>query len=206
MKLKEEIDKAKKRAKELKKIDRQRELEQSAEKESQIKDLNASWNDTSNIKTKSEQKKSLSPPKEPSPARIKKVDVSVKSSGKEEPSNGKARPQSASVPKKKKAGDPISLLSSKNNENINYVNQLQQSVPGNSELDHSEFMKLGVRQNRYGLFGDNEFQQAIEIKKRPLPVTVEKSSKDHNSLQLSKEGVLSVLQQVKEYNDKKMEE
>jgi hypothetical protein len=52
-------------------------------------------------------------------------------------------------------------------------------------------MKLGVRQNRYGLFGDNEFNKSIEILKRPLPVTVIKAKEARDPLQLSQDGMIS---------------
>lgn len=45
--------------------------------------------------------------------------------------------------------------------------------PGNNEIDYQEFQKLGQRDNRYGVYGDNGYSDYIEIKQRPLPIIEE---------------------------------
>ena len=45
---------------------------------------------------------------------------------------------------------------------------LQYELPGNSLLANKEAQKLGVRDNRYGIYGDNGYQAVIEIKKRSI--------------------------------------
>ena len=59
-------------------------------------------------------------------------------------------------------------------------------LPGNSEMGYQESLKYGSRFNRYGIFGDNEYQQAIEISKRPEAKIVKKSQ---SPVRLCKEGI-----------------
>lgn len=70
-------------------------------------------------------------------------------------------------------------------------------MPGNSEMGYQEASKYGSRFNRYGIFGDNEYQEAIEIKQRPVATVVKKSQ---SPARLSKEGISALMQQISEFN------
>ena len=68
-------------------------------------------------------------------------------------------------------------------------------LPGNADLDYQEFLKYGQRENRYGIFGDNGYEDLVEIKKRPVAV-IEKaplnpSQAVNTDLRRSREGVFS---------------
>lgn len=76
-------------------------------------------------------------------------------------------------------------------------------MPGNNELDLQDFNKLGHRQNRYGIFGDNGYQDAIEVSKRPTAQIIK--VKEEPPV-LSKEGVSSAMQKIQEFHQKKLEE
>lgn len=41
-------------------------------------------------------------------------------------------------------------------------------MPGNSDIPVLEDLKYGVREDRYGIFGDNGYSDLIEIKRRDL--------------------------------------
>lgn len=49
---------------------------------------------------------------------------------------------------------------------INKAIKLKYDLPGNNDIPYHEDQKYGIRENRYGIYGDNGYGDLIEIKKR----------------------------------------
>ena len=67
-------------------------------------------------------------------------------------------------------------------------------------------MKFEGRDNRYGIFGDNGYGDLIEIKRRDLSkeASRSKSREAHGEqIKLSKEGLVTMIDKIKEYTKSK---
>lgn len=89
------------------------------------------------------------------------------------------------------------------NLNYGFGNFEVPQIPGNSELDYQEVLKLGARHNRYGIFGDNGYTDLIEINKR-APAIMEKTSSTDN-ISLSKDNLNAVFKQISDYHQQKID-
>ena len=132
---------------------------------------------------------------EDSPPRIKQIKISDKTEA----------PKPSQPPGPNKS---LCLSSEKENSNVNInygsfnldePSERDESniLPGNSEMGYQESLKYGSRINRYGIFGDNEYQEVIEISKRPEATIVKKMQ---SPVRLSKEGIHALMQQISEFN------
>lgn len=48
------------------------------------------------------------------------------------------------------------------------MRELKYELPGNNDVPYTEALKFGVREDRYGIFSDNNYGQLIEIKRRKI--------------------------------------
>ena len=51
---------------------------------------------------------------------------------------------------------------------VNKKKLLKHQLPGNHILNEKEESKLGVRSNRYGIYGDNGYGKVVEIQKNKM--------------------------------------
>lgn len=84
--------------------------------------------------------------------------------------------------------------------------QMKFELSGNNDLNFKEASKLGPRENRYGLYGDNGYAATVEIKKRKVedePKSQSGSLERKNEIRLSKEGLVEVINKISDYHKKK---
>ena len=55
------------------------------------------------------------------------------------------------------------LADATKSKSFNQAKMTKHGLPGNHILSEKEESKLGPRQNRYGIFGDNGYAQVVEI-------------------------------------------
>lgn len=65
--------------------------------------------------------------------------------------------------------------------NVNQMKLLKHMLPGNHLLSEKEEAKLGGRQNRYGVAGDNGYGKVVEIQRQKMIVGEDNKHNKSNS-------------------------